>query len=237
MNSNKVRRTMVIGKKLKNINEENNFFYLTLALVILLLGSAMAQVVGEGTIEHILQAFTVLTFIVCFASLRFDKTWSRFLYTLFGVWVLVIVIKTVFNIREMNVVMLALTFAFFFGTFKSIARQILFTGHVNSNKVIGSVALFLLLGLMWAIAYLILLEFSPEAFTGMEAISWGQNFSNAAYFSFVTLTTLGYGDISPLTPLAQVVVYLEAITGVFYMAIVVSSLVSSNIDHQVNKNG
>lgn len=107
-----------------------------------------------------------------------------------------IVIKTVFNIREMNVVMLALTFAFFFGTFKSIARQILFTGHVNSNKVIGSVALFLLLGLMWAIAYLILLEFSPEAFTGMEAISWGQNFSNAAYFSFVTLTTLGYGDIS-----------------------------------------
>ena len=71
----------------------------------------------------------------------------------------------------------------------------------------------------------------------MEAISWGQNFSNAAYFSFVTLTTLGYGDISPLTPLAQVVVYLEAITGVFYMAIVVSSLVSSNIDHQVNKNG
>ena len=49
---------MVIGKNLKNINEENNFFYLTLALVILLLGSAMAQVVGEGTIEHILQAFT-----------------------------------------------------------------------------------------------------------------------------------------------------------------------------------
>ncbi|PFG58503.1 ion channel [Vibrio sp. ES.051] len=228
---------MRIGKKLKNINQENNFFYLTLSLVILLLGSAMTQVVGEGTIEHLLQAFTVLTFIVCFVSLRLDKAWSHFLYTLFVIWVLVIGIKTMFNIKEMNVVMLALTFAFFFGTFKSITRQILFTGHVNSNKVIGSVALFLLLGLMWAIAYLILLEFSPNSFTGMEAISWGQNFSNAAYFSFVTLTTLGYGDISPLTPLAQVVVYLEAITGVFYMAIVVSSLVSSNIEHQVNKNG
>ncbi|UYI49038.1 potassium channel family protein [Vibrio natriegens] len=228
---------MVIGKKLKNINEENNFFYLTLSLIVLLIGSASAQMVNEGAIEYILQACTVVTFIVCFASLRFDKTWSRFLYTLFAVWVFVIVIKTIFHIQEMNVVMLALTFAFFFGTFKSIARQILFTGHVNSNKVIGSVALFLLLGLMWAIAYLILLEFSPQAFTGMEAISWGQNISNAAYFSFVTLTTLGYGDISPLTPLAQVIVYLEAITGVFYMAIVVSSLVSSNIDHQVNKNG
>ncbi|MEF1310725.1 potassium channel family protein [Vibrio mytili] len=227
---------MVIGKKLKNINEENNFFYLTLALVTLLVCSAFFQGVGEGALEHILQALTIITFIVCMASLRFDKAWSRFLYSLLSIWVLVITLKTIFDIEKMNVVMLALTFAFFFGTFKSIARQILFTGSVNSNKVIGSVALFLLLGLMWAIAYLILLEFSPHAFTGMEAISWGQNFSNAAYFSFVTLTTLGYGDISPLTPLAQVIVYLEAITGVFYMAIVVSSLVSSNIDHQVNKN-
>lgn len=228
---------MAIGKRLKNINEENNFFYLTLSLIILLISGASSQVADEGAMEHILQAFTIITFIVCFASLRFDKVWSRLLYTLFGIWVIVIVIKTIFHIQQMNVVMLALTFAFFFGTFKSIARQILFTGHVNSNKVIGSVALFLLLGLMWAIAYLILIEFSPQAFTGMEAISWGQNFSNAAYFSFVTLTTLVYGDISPLTPLAQVIVYLEAITGVFYMAIVVSSLVSSNIDHQVNKNG
>ncbi len=226
---------MVIGKKLKNINEKNNFFYLTLALIALLISGASSQVVDEGAIEYILQAFTVITFIVCFASLRFDKNWSRFLYSLFGIWILVIVIKAIFHVQEMNVVMLALTFAFFLGTFKSIARQILFTGQVNSNKVIGSVALFLLLGLMWAIAYLILLEFTPDAFTGMEAISWGQNFSNAAYFSFVTLTTLGYGDISALTPLAQVIVYLEAITGVFYMAIVVSSLVSSNIEHQVDK--
>lgn len=227
---------MAIGNKLKNINEENNFFYLTLSLVALLIAGASAKLVDEGAIDHILQAFTILTFIVCFASLRVDKNWSRFLYSLCGVWLLVIVIKIILDIKEMDIIMLALTFAFFFGTFKSIARQILLTGHVNSNKVIGSVALFLLLGLMWAIAYLILLEFSPHSFTGMEAISWGQNFSNAAYFSFVTLTTLGYGDISPLTPLAQVIVYLEAITGVFYMAIVVSSLVSSNIDNQVNKN-
>ncbi|NVO99518.1 two pore domain potassium channel family protein, partial [Photobacterium damselae subsp. damselae] len=104
------------------------------------------------------------------------------------------------------------------------------------------VALFLLLGLMWAILYLILLEFDPNSFTGMESMPWGDNFSNAAYFSFVTLTTLGYGDISPITPIAQVIVYLEAIVGVFYMAIVVSSLVSSNQshverNHQGNKNG
>jgi voltage-gated potassium channel Kch len=45
------------------------------------------------------------------------------------------------------------------------------------------------------------------------------------YFSFVTLTTLGYGDISPATRLAEVTVILESITGLFYMAIIVASLI------------
>ncbi|GAL29727.1 potassium channel protein [Vibrio variabilis] len=184
-----------------------------------------------------LQIFIIVVFIVCFASLRFDKNWSRLLKTLATCWVIATLVKLIFDIREMDVLMLALTFSFFFGTFKSTAKQVLFHGEVNTNKVVGSVALFLLLGLMWAIVYLIIIEYSPNAFTGLEAISWGENFSNAAYFSFVTLTTMGYGDISPISPLAQVVVYLEAIVGVFYMAIVVSSLVSANLEHREKNNG
>ncbi|MGD8171097.1 potassium channel family protein [Vibrio sp. TRT 21S02] len=227
----------MIRKKIQKINQENNFFYLTLALIGLLISASLVQVLGSGLLDIVLQGFTVLTFIVCLASLRFDQNWYRFLTTLVAIWVAVLVLRSLLHVEKIDVVMLCLTFAFFFGTFKSIARQILFTGSVNINKVIGSVALFLLLGLMWAMAYLILLEFAPDSFTGMSAAPWGENFSNAAYFSFVTLTTLGYGDISPVTPIAQVIVYLEAIVGVFYMAIVVSSLVSSNIEHQVKKNG
>ncbi|MCG9626050.1 potassium channel family protein [Vibrio mediterranei] len=228
---------MEMGNRLKKINEDNNFFYLTVSLIALLISSALAEIVGQGVIDHVLQLFIIVTFIVCLASLRFDKGWTRFLIMLVCLWILATLAKIVFEIREMDFVMLALTFSFFFGTFKSTAKQVLFHGKVNTNKVIGSVALFLLLGLMWAIVYLIIIEYSPQAFTGLEAITWGENFSNAAYFSFVTLTTLGYGDISPITPLAQVVVYLEAIVGVFYMAIVVSSLVSANIENRENNNG
>ncbi|USD61641.1 two pore domain potassium channel family protein [Vibrio sp. SCSIO 43140] len=228
---------MKVGKRLENINEGNNFFYLTVALVALLISSGLAEVVGSGWIDRVLQLFIIVVFIVCFASLRFDKNWSRLLKTLATCWVIATLVKLIFDIREMDVLMLALTFSFFFGTFKSTAKQVLFHGEVNTNKVVGSVALFLLLGLMWAIVYLIIIEYSPNAFTGLEAISWGENFSNAAYFSFVTLTTLGYGDISPISPLAQVVVYLEAIVGVFYMAIVVSSLVSANLEHREKNNG
>ena len=49
-----------------------------------------------------------------------------------------------------------------------------------------------------------------------------------SYFSFVTLTTLGYGDISPLTPVTQVLVILEAITGMFYLAVIVASLIGGS---------
>jgi voltage-gated potassium channel Kch len=88
-------------------------------------------------------------------------------------------------------------------------------------------AIFLLLGLIWATLYLIVLEFSPTAFNGIVARGWVENFPLASYFSYVTLTTLGYGDISPAEPVSRVLVYLEAITGAFYMAVVVASLVGA----------
>jgi voltage-gated potassium channel len=56
---------------------------------------------------------------------------------------------------------------------------------------------------------------------------WADNFPISTYFSYVTLTTLGYGDISPAAPVSRVLVYLEAISGTFYMAVVVASLVSA----------
>ena len=58
---------------------------------------------------------------------------------------------------------------------------------------------------------------------------WYENFADGTYFSFVTLTTLGYGDISPVTPVARFLVYMEAIVGVFYMAILVASLIGMRV--------
>lgn len=221
----------------KKITEKNNFYYLTIALIILLVSSSLDQVLHITWLDKIMQGITLLTFAVCLLSLRFDSGWYRFLLSLAVVWIGLVIVKELFDFKQVDIAMLVLMLSFFFGTFKSIMRQILFTGSIDNNKVVGSLALFLLLGLMWAIAYLLILEFSPESFTGLEAKDWGDNFSNAAYFSFVTLTTLGYGDMSPISPVAQVIVYLEAIAGVFYMAIVVASLVGASQNSQENNDG
>ena len=77
--------------------------------------------------------------------------------------------------------------------------------------------------------YLLLLAMDPQAFSGVEVANWQQGFSRIAYYSFVTLTTLGYGDILPTNHISEFFVYMEAIIGVFYMAIIVSSLISLHL--------
>ncbi|SMY15660.1 potassium channel family protein [Photobacterium aquimaris] len=226
----------MLNKKSQHINNQNNFFYLTLALVFLLISASLDKVITSGLLQYILEAFTLITFGICLLSLRFDKSWFRFLLSLVVAWLVAVIIRAVLGVEEIEVIMLLLMFIFFYGTFRSIMRQILFTGSINTNKIIGSMTLFLLLGLMWAIGYLILIHFLPGSFHGINKGPWHENFADAAYFSFVTLTTLGYGDILPITPIAKVFAYLEAIVGVFYMAIVVSSLVSSSRVQYFNDN-
>ena len=87
--------------------------------------------------------------------------------------------------------------------------------------------MYLLLGLIWAVLYLITLEMWPTGINGIEYQNWHDNFGVAVYFSFVTMTSLGYGDISPAIPFTRTLAYLQAIRGTFYMAIVVASLVGT----------
>jgi len=103
---------------------------------------------------------------------------------------------------------------------------VLFVGDIDTNKIIGSLTLYLLLGLIWAVIYLLILAMDPQDFSGIEAADWQQMFARVAYYSFVTLTTLGYGDVLPINHIAEFFAYMEAIIGVFYMAIIVSSLIS-----------
>ena len=114
-------------------------------------------------------------------------------------------------------------------------RRVLFTGTIDGNKIIGAICIYILLGLIWAILYLFIAEFMPGAFNGLAQAPWLENFATAVYFSFVTITTLGFGDISPALPLARFLVFMEAIVGVFYIAILVASLIGVRMSDAANK--
>ena len=100
--------------------------------------------------------------------------------------------------------------------------------RVDANVLCAGVSGFLMLGLLWMPAYLTVARLNPAAFNmpstpGTPATLDG---FTAFYYSFMTLCTVGYGDITPVSKPARMLAVIEAITGLFYMAVLISRLVS-----------
>jgi len=106
-------------------------------------------------------------------------------------------------------------------------------GAVNQHRILGAVAVYLLIGLAWASAYELLHFVRPGAFgSALAAEPAPQTW---IYYSFVTLTTMGYGDITPVHPVARSLAIAEALIGQLYLAITLARLVSlreSASDHR-----
>lgn len=100
-------------------------------------------------------------------------------------------------------------------------RHLLAHGAVTTNHLLGAMSVYLLIGIAWALMLAVTNRLLPDAFRGVTADGLG----NFVYLSFVTLATLGFGDIVPVHPIARTLVYLEAVAGQFYVAILVGNLV------------
>ena len=111
-----------------------------------------------------------------------------------------------------------------------ILARVFKRGAVTFRRIEGAIAAYLLLGMAWAYAYQLIDYIDPGAFSGTVTRSGG--FSSWAYFSFVTLATLGYGDISPVHPVARSLATAEAITGQLYLTILIARLVSLELFHR-----
>ena len=103
-----------------------------------------------------------------------------------------------------------------------VLTKVLLPGTVTRHRLVGAVAAYILLGLAWAGAYEWLALRDPAAFAGATTGAGKQ----WIYYSFVTLTTMGYGDILPVQPAARSLATAEALTGQLYLAILISRLVA-----------
>jgi Ion channel len=106
-------------------------------------------------------------------------------------------------------------------------KRTLRPGRVTVYRVIGGIAGYLLIGFTWAFGYELLVQQMPGAIhlpAGIAETASGQT-SHLIYFSFVTLTTVGYGDVNPVHPAARSLAVAEALVGQLYLAILIGSLV------------
>ena len=99
--------------------------------------------------------------------------------------------------------------------------------RISADTLCGAVAIYLMIGLLWSFVYLLIAHQNPAAFS--ISFANAKQFTDFIYFSFVTLTTLGYGDISPISPPARTLAYIEAILGQIYLAIIVAKFIGLHL--------
>jgi len=115
--------------------------------------------------------------------------------------------------------------------------------EITANLIFGSVCIYMLLGLQWAFIFSLLENIHPGSFnfpasnfiSTLTTDSGSNTIPVFLYYSYTTLTTLGYGDITPISPPAQSMASLEAITGQFYLTILVARLVGLHITSKNNQ--
>jgi voltage-gated potassium channel len=116
----------------------------------------------------------------------------------------------------------------------------IFVKHVSGDAIFGAVCGYLLLGIIWTLLYSAVETASPGSFCmssprHAESMAAQPIRGALGYYSFITLATVGYGDVTPTTPLAQTLAWMEAVTGQFYLAILVAGLVGFKVT-QAMKN-
>jgi len=136
--------------------------------------------------------------------------------------------------KEMIVVAFTIC-AFAYASFALIAiiammKHVFTLEEVTTDRIAGSICIYVLLGLFFAFIYLGLDLILPGAFDfgGREVLTLS-NVRDHIYFSYVTMSTLGYGDIVPLPPLPKLISMIEAITGQVYLVVMVAMLVGVHV--------
>ena len=118
--------------------------------------------------------------------------------------------------------------AVFFGVLAwLITARVFRSGGINIYRIYGAVAVYMLLGILWGEFYVMVSLLDPSSFYFDPSTQRGEPpISELIYFSFITLTTLGLGDIVPVSPVARSMVTFESLVGQLYPAVLLARLVT-----------
>ena len=119
------------------------------------------------------------------------------------------------------------TLLFLLFTLAFLLRAVIKAEKVTHDTIYGAISVYLMMAVVWGAAYLLVETIQPTAFSmdvarhGNRAMDW----SDCVFYSFVTLTTIGYGDIVPMTAQARSLSILEAVSGTLYVAVLIARFV------------
>jgi hypothetical protein len=197
--------------------------------------------------ESLVESTGVLVLLPALLTLLDDRR-LRVVAVMAGIPVMLLVVVSnllpAAGMHVPRVVARAATAAYMLLVVFAILRLLVTTIEVTLDEVVGAFVGYLMVGVLFSELFCVALMLDPQAISGdaddipavRAAVTESrisntdlrigmQRWNRAQYFSFVTLTTVGYGDLHPRTPLARMLAVLEAITGQFYLAVMVAGLV------------
>ena len=140
---------------------------------------------------------------------------------------------------ELTLLHYGMELAFLGWTTFVVLQNVLSSGRIHADRIFGAICVYLLIGVIWAVMYSMVSHVDPDSFEGAHSsladeriLNKRESFQRLLYYSYITLSTLGYGDIVPKSVQAQTLSWLEAVTGQLYLTILVARLVGLYITHE-----
>ena len=193
-------------------------------LFLLLTGSQISP--DHAYLSLLLRLSYILIFCLGGYLLNPTRLWLK-RYLLFGIPLTILSFSEslIWDSSYAAVIVNCLVLALQVHLLQAIFSHVLFREHTTPlSKILGGICGYLVIGLLFASIYTVLLIFDPQAISPLQ--NSALDTSELMYYSLVTLTTLGYGDIVAISPTARILSALEAVAGNLYLAILVSTLAS-----------
>ena len=219
-------------KKKIGFYQENRFLIMLLMLFgLMLFHPLLSYVINISFLVNIITSFIFLSGIFAVST----KKYQPIIASLLALPVLVLMWASFFvDIGELELVKNLFAMLFMLHMVFLFLRHFFRQDKITREVIFGALAVYLLWGLMWTYGYSLLDHLLPGSFNYPDTFV-RLEFDSLNYFSFVTMTTLGYGDISPVSAPARAMAMTQAITGQLYLAVLVAQLVGINIAQRLEK--
>lgn len=208
---------------------KSKFFYLFLSLIVYFVATSLLA----GNIYHDFLFNTMFSFLIIFCVyLISQKPYMRAIMIMLALLILITHWTLVLHLYNHRLHIVANILTIIFLVFVSYAMLTVVTQHrqITADSLFGAICGYFFVGFTWTFLYILIALYDSSAFNDhlrVDAIH--QNIQHFYYFSFSTMTTLGYGDILPLSNFARACAWLEAVIGQIYLAVWISQLVGLRI--------